>query len=81
MDEHKNRSEHSTNLSIRDDSVNRNDDNNVSDAMRSFVLGDMPKSEIIDKICMICAEVIGTGLLVFFGCMGCIDWIQMPGNN
>lgn len=34
-----------------------------------------------DQICMLLAETLGTGLLVFFGCMGCIDWFDMPGKN
>jgi hypothetical protein len=40
----------------------------------------LKKSRIINGIAMVAAEVIGTALLLFFGCMGCIDWIQMPGT-
>lgn len=32
------------------------------------------------QVQMLIAEVIGTGLLVFFGCIGCIDWFQMTGQ-
>ena len=33
-----------------------------------------------DKMVMLLAEALGTGLLVFFGCMGCINWFDMPGK-
>lgn len=32
-----------------------------------------------DKACMILAEVIGTGMLLFFGCAGSIFWDGPPG--
>lgn len=35
---------------------------------------------LTDKITMLLAETMGTGLLVFFGCMGCINWFDMPGK-
>lgn len=38
-------------------------------------------SPLKDKLCMIGAEFLGTLLLILFGCMGTIDWIQMPGDN
>lgn len=66
----------STNLNVRDLSENSNDDNTSIATIEN-----KKKKELIDKICMAAAEVIGTGLLTFFGCMGCIDWIQMPGKK
>lgn len=36
------------------------------------------KNEIVEKLSIFLAELIGTGLLVFLGCMGCIAW---PGNT
>lgn len=38
------------------------------------------KSNFNKKLTMIIAEFIGTACLVFFGCMGCMDWIKMPGT-
>jgi hypothetical protein len=67
------RSEMSTNSNVREVAENLHND---SEAQKGF----FNKSKIIDGIAMIAAEVIGTALLMFFGCMGCIDWIQMPGN-
>jgi hypothetical protein len=37
------------------------------------------KSNLNKTIVMLISEFIGTAFLVFFGCMGCIDWIKMPG--
>lgn len=31
------------------------------------------------KVVMIFAEFLGTFALVFFGCMGAIDWMGLPG--
>lgn len=31
------------------------------------------------KLQMLVAEAMGTGTLTFWGCMGCIDWYDMPG--
>lgn len=39
------------------------------------------KSNCNKKLIMIIAEFIGTACLVFFGCMGCMDWIKMPGKK
>lgn len=36
------------------------------------------KNEIVEKLSVFLAELIGTGFLVFFGCMGCIAW---PGTS
>lgn len=36
------------------------------------------KNEIVEKLSVFLAELIGTGFLVFFGCMGCIAW---PGTT
>jgi hypothetical protein len=42
----------------------------------------LKKSSVIKfKISSIFAEFMGTLILVLFGCMGTIDWIQMPGKN
>lgn len=68
----------STNLNVRDLSENSNDDNSTSIAT---TIENKKRKEVIDKICMIAAEVIGTGLLTFFGCMGCINWFQTTGFN
>lgn len=38
------------------------------------------KSATLDKICCFLAELIGTGLLVFLGCMGCVS-TETFGNN
>lgn len=38
------------------------------------------KKDYNNKVKMLIAEFIGTACLMFFGCMGCIDWIQMPGK-
>lgn len=64
----------SNNLDERDRSESIHDDK-----MSITTIKNKNKKELIDKISMVAAEVIGTGLLVFIGCMGCIDWIQMPG--
>ena len=32
----------------------------------------MMKQKTFDNLCMVLAEFIGTGILVFFGCMGCV---------
>lgn len=37
------------------------------------------KSNFCKTLTVLGAEFIGTACLVFFGCMGCIDWIQLPG--
>ena len=65
----------STNLNVRDLSENSNDDNT------SITIENKKRKELIDKICMVAAEVIGTGLLTFFGCMGCINWFGITGFN
>lgn len=50
--------------------------------MSNNSISKLKKSSVLkDKICMIGAEFLGTLLLVLFGCMGTIDWIQMPGKN
>lgn len=33
------------------------------------------------KLQMLVAEAMGTGTLVFWGCMGCIDWWGLPGKK
>ena len=30
--------------------------------------------KLCDKLIMLTGEFIGTAMLVFFGCIGCIDW-------
>lgn len=44
----------------------------------SFTVYTEMKNEIVEKLSVFLAELIGTGLLVFLGCMGCIAW---PGNT
>ncbi|KAL5286299.1 hypothetical protein ACFFRR_007747 [Megaselia abdita] len=39
------------------------------------------KSKVLDLISIFLAELIGTALLVFFGCMGCIDNSDMGMTN
>jgi len=39
------------------------------------------KQSTLDKICCFLAELIGTGLLVFLGCMGCIKNDAFPNNH
>jgi aquaporin rerated protein, invertebrate len=34
--------------------------------------------KLLDKACMVLAEVIGTGMLMFFGCMGTVGWGGVP---
>lgn len=43
-----------------------------------FITG-MVSQSVFDKSCMILAEVIGTGMLMFFGCMGTVHWDGPPG--
>ena len=33
-----------------------------------------PKTIFHDKLIMIVGEFVGTAMLVFFGCIGCVDW-------
>lgn len=33
------------------------------------------------KLQMLVAEAMGTATLVFWGCMGCIDWWGLPGKE
>jgi hypothetical protein len=70
--------EMSTNLTIRDQSENPNGDN-FSIGTKALVPEDK-KFVSKDCICMLVAELIGTFCLIFFGCMGTLDWIQMPGK-
>lgn len=39
------------------------------------------KTATLDKICCFLAELIGTGLLVFLGCMGCIKTNEFPNSH
>jgi len=39
------------------------------------------KTDILDKICCFLAELIGTALLVFLGCMGCIKYGTLENNH
>lgn len=36
------------------------------------------KQKTFDNVCMVLAELIGTGLLVFLGCMGCVPMNGIP---
>lgn len=36
------------------------------------------KQKRFDNVCMVLAELIGTGILVFFGCMGCVPINGIP---
>ena len=69
----------STNLTIRDQSENPSGDDLSAGA--ATLVPDAKKSELKDCICMLAAEFIGTFCLLFFGCMGTLDWIQMPGKK
>lgn len=69
----------STNLTIRDQSENPNGDN-FSMGTNKLVPEDKKSSVLKDCICMLLAELVGTFCLLFFGCMGTLDWIQMPGK-
>lgn len=66
----------STNLPIRDQSENPNNEN-VAIETNSLV-HEKEKIELRDCICMLAAEFVGTFSLLFFGCMGTIDW---PGEK
>lgn len=68
----------STNLTIRDQSENPSSENHTT--KKNYFLSDTNKAELKNCICMLLAELVGTFCLLFFGCMGCIDWIQMPGE-
>lgn len=39
------------------------------------------KTDTLDKICCFLGELIGTGLLVFLGCMGCVKTDIFPNNH
>lgn len=68
----------STNLTIRDHSENPNSDNF---SVRTNTLESEYKRSVLKNcICMLAAEFIGTFCLLLFGCMGTLDWIQMPGK-
>jgi hypothetical protein len=68
----------STDLTIRDQSENPNSEH-FSISTNELVPEDK-RSVLKDCICMLAAEFIGTFCLMFFGCMGTLDWIQMPGK-
>ena len=36
------------------------------------------KQKTFDNVCMVLAELIGTGILVFLGCMGCVPMNGIP---
>lgn len=36
------------------------------------------KQKTFDNVCMVLAELLGTGILVFFGCMGCVPMNGIP---
>lgn len=38
----------------------------------------MVTQQTFDKISMVLAEVIGTGMLMFFGCAGAVGWPDIP---
>ncbi|XP_033253988.1 aquaporin AQPcic-like isoform X1 [Drosophila miranda] len=39
------------------------------------------KGSTLDKICCFLAELIGTGMLIFLGCMGCVKSDLFPNNH
>lgn len=35
----------------------------------------------VDKVAIFLAELVGTAMLMFLGCMGCLSWDGHPTNN
>ncbi len=64
-------------LKNRDQSNDKNNDNSSVGTNNK----EKKMRNLKECLTMLAAEFVGTFLLVFFGCMGLIDWAQMPGNN
>lgn len=72
-----------TDIEIRNSEIEVRNDLSVENSVAIDVV--TKRFTVKDRTRMFGAEVIGTAMLVFFGCMGCIDWfgslgIQPPLN-
>lgn len=38
-------------------------------------------TKTVDKVAMFLAELIGTAMLIFLGCMGCLSWNGQPPSS
>jgi Major intrinsic protein len=68
-------------MTARDQEAQNSSTSHVAESFQkpSKLIAGIISQGTFDKTCMILAEVIGTGMLLFFGCAGAIFWNGPPG--